>query len=103
VFFPPVPPRYHTAYFSHIFSSGYSAAYYAYIWSEVLARDSGQWFYQRGGMTRENGDVFRAKILSRARTEEPRALFEKFYGGPPRIEPLLEWRGLAPEQAVGRR
>jgi len=103
VFFPPVPPRYHTAYFSHIFSSGYSAAYYAYIWSEVLARDSGQWFYQHGGMTRENGDVFRAKILSRARTEEPRVLFEKFYGGPPRIEPLLEWRGLAAEQVVGRR
>jgi peptidyl-dipeptidase Dcp len=103
VFFPPVPPRYHTAYFSHIFSSGYSAAYYAYIWSEVLARDSGQWFYQHGGLTRENGDVFRAKILSRARTEEPRVLFEKFYGGPPRIEPLLEWRGLTPEQAVGRR
>jgi peptidyl-dipeptidase Dcp len=103
VFFPAVPPRYHTAYFSHIFSSGYSAAYYAYIWSEVLARDSGQWFYQHGGMTRENGDVFRAKILSRARTEEPRALFEKFYGGPPRIEPLLEWRGLTREQAVGRR
>jgi peptidyl-dipeptidase Dcp len=103
VFFPPVPPRYHSAYFSHIFSSGYSAAYYAYIWSEVLARDSGQWFYRHGGLTRENGDVFRAKILSRARTEEPRVLFEKFYGGPPQIEPLLEWRGLTTEQAVGRR
>ena len=103
VFFKPVPPRYHSAYFSHIFSSGYSAAYYGYIWSEVLARDSGQWFYQHGGMTRENGDVFRAKILSRARTEEPRVLWEKFYGGRPRIEPLLEWRGLIQAQAVGRR
>ncbi|MCA1827942.1 MAG: M3 family metallopeptidase [Myxococcales bacterium] len=102
VLFPPVPPRYHTAYFSHIFSSGYSAAYYAYIWSEVLARDSGQWFYQHGGMTRANGDVFRARILSRARTEEPRVLFEKFYGGPPRIEPLLEWRGLAASPGQGR-
>jgi peptidyl-dipeptidase Dcp len=102
VFFPPVPPRYHTAYFSHIFSSGYSAAYYGYIWSEVLARDSGRWFYQHGGITRENGNVFRAKILSRARTEEPRVLWEKFYGGPPQIEPLLEWRGLTQEQRVGR-
>jgi peptidyl-dipeptidase Dcp len=100
--FPPVPPRYHTAYFSHIFSGAYSAAYYGYIWSEVLARDSGQWFYRHGGMTRENGDVFRAKILSRARTEEPRVLFERFYGGPPQIEPLLEWRGLTPEERVGR-
>jgi peptidyl-dipeptidase Dcp len=94
IFFTPVPPRYHTAYFSHIFSSGYSAAYYAYIWSEVLARDSGQWFYAHGGMTRANGDVFRAQILSRARTQEPRVLFEKFYGGPPQIGPLLEYRGL---------
>ena len=102
VFFPPVPPRYHTAYFSHIFSSGYSAAYYAYIWSEVLARDSGQWFYQHGGLTRANGEVFRDKILSRARTEEPRVLFEKFYGGPPRIEPLLEWKGLAAPGIAGR-
>ncbi len=97
VLFRPVPPRYHTDYFSHIFSSGYSAAYYAYIWSEELARDAGQWFYDHGGMTRANGDVFRDKILSRGRTEEPRVLFEKFYGGPPRIEPLLKWRGLAPE------
>ena len=95
VFFSPVPPRYRTAYFSHIFSSGYSAAYYAYIWSEVLARDSGQWFDQHGGMTRANGDAFRAQILSRGRTQEPAVLFEKFYGGPPQIAPLLEYRGLS--------
>jgi peptidyl-dipeptidase Dcp len=95
VLYPPVPPRYHTTYFSHIFASGYSAAYYAYIWSEVLARDSGQWFHSHGGLTRANGDVFRARILSRGRTEEPRVLFEKFYGGPPAIEPLLEYKGLS--------
>jgi peptidyl-dipeptidase Dcp len=95
VFYPPIPPRYHSAYFSHIFSSGYSAAYYAYIWSEVLARDTGQWFRQHGGMTRANGDVFRQQILSRGRTQEPRVLFEQFYGGPPQIGPLLEYRGLS--------
>ncbi len=94
VFYPPIPPRYHSAYFSHIFSSGYSASYYAYIWSEVLARDTGQWFKQHGGMTRANGDVFRDRILSRGRTQEPRVLFEQFYGGPPQIGPLLEYRGL---------
>jgi peptidyl-dipeptidase Dcp len=95
VYYPPIPPRYHTTYFSHIFASGYSAAYYAYIWSEVLARDSGQWFHAHGGLTRANGDVFRDKILSRGRTQEPSVLFEKFYGGPPEIGPLLEYRGLA--------
>jgi len=69
----------------------------------VPARESGQWFYQHGGMTRENGDVFRAKILSRARTERAARAVREFYGGPPRIEPLLEWRGLTPEQPVGQR
>jgi peptidyl-dipeptidase Dcp len=91
----PVPPRYHTPYFSHAFSGGYSAGYYAYIWSEVLARDSGHWFHTHGGVSRANGDYFRAKILSRGRTEEPEALFEKFYGMPPEVGPLLEYRGLA--------
>ena len=94
VYYPPVPPRYHSTYFSHIFSSGYSAAYYAYIWSEVLARDTGQWFKDHGGLTRANGDAFRDKVLSRGRTQEPRVLFEQFYGGPPVIGPLLEYRGL---------
>jgi peptidyl-dipeptidase Dcp len=90
----PVPPRYHTAYFSHIFAGGYEAGYYAYIWSEVLARDSGAWFHAHGGLSRAAGDVFRAKILSRGRTKEPSALFEEFYGHAPEIKPLLEYRGL---------
>ena len=92
----PVPPRYHSLYFLHIFSGdGYSAGYYAYIWSEVLARDSGKWFHTHGGISRANGDYFRAKILSRGRTKEPSTLFEEFYGGPPEVGPLLEYRGLA--------
>jgi peptidyl-dipeptidase Dcp len=90
----PVPPRYHTAYFSHIFAGGYEAGYYAYIWSEVLARDSGAWFHAHGGLTRAAGDVFRAKILSRGRTKEPSVLFQEFYGRAPEIKPLLEYRGL---------
>ena len=102
VFLAAVPPRYHTTYFSHIFSSGYSAAYYAYLWSEVLARDSGQWFAGHGGLTRANGDAFRDQILSRGRTQEPSVLFEKFYGGPPQIGPLLEYRGLSTPAPPGR-
>ncbi len=90
----PVPPRYHSPYFSHIFAGGYEAAYYAYLWSEVLARDSGAWFHAHGGLTRANGDVFRAKILSRGHSRETKALFEDFYGGPPEIGPLLDYRGL---------
>lgn len=89
-----VPPRYHTTYFSHIFAGGYEAGYYAYIWSEVLARDSGAWFHAHGGLTRAAGDVFRAKILSRGRTKEPSVLFQEFYGHAPDIKPLLEYRGL---------
>lgn len=91
----PVPPRYHSPYFSHVFAGGYAAGYYAYLWSEVLARDSGAWFHAHGGLTRANGDVFRAKILSRGHSRETKALFEDFYGRPPEMGPLLEYRGLA--------
>lgn len=90
----PIPPRYHTPYFSHAFSGGYQASYYAYIWSEVLARDTGEWFHRHGGFSRANGDFFRAKVLSRGRTLEPGAMFEQFYGRAPEIGPLLEYRGL---------
>jgi peptidyl-dipeptidase Dcp len=92
--YPPVPPRYHSTYFAHIFESGYSAGYYAYLWSEVLARDTGQWFHTHGGLTRANGDYLRSHILSRGRSEDPQVLFREFYGGPPDIAPLLEYRGL---------
>ncbi len=90
-----VPPRYHSQYFSHIFAGGYAAGYYAYLWSEVLARDAGQWMHEHGGLTRANGDCLRAKILSRGRTGDPQAMFQDFYGRAPDIGPLIEYRGLA--------
>jgi peptidyl-dipeptidase Dcp len=90
----PVPPRYHSLYFSHAFAGGYAAGYYAYIWSEVLARDVERWFHTHGGLQRANGDFLRAKVLSRGRSANPEVLFEQFYGGPPDIGPLLEHRGL---------
>jgi peptidyl-dipeptidase Dcp len=89
-----VPPRYHSTYFSHIFAGGYSAGYYAYLWSEVLARDTGQWFHSHGGLSRANGDYLRTKVLSRGRSEDPQTLFRDFYGRPPDIGPLVEYRGL---------
>ncbi|MGH8460560.1 MAG: M3 family metallopeptidase [Stenotrophobium sp.] len=89
-----VPPRYHAPYFAHIFFLGYDAAYYAYIWSDVLAVDTGHWFHTHGGMTRANGDYLRAKVLSRGYSVDPTTLFEDFYGAPPDVQPLLEKRGL---------
>jgi peptidyl-dipeptidase Dcp len=94
--FPAVPPRYHTQYFAHAFAGGYEAGYYAYIWSEVLARDTGAWFMTNGGMTRANGDKYRALVLSRGRIEEPSAMFEALYGKKPEVGPLLDYHGLAP-------
>ena len=90
-----VPPRYHAQYFRHIFADEYSAGYYAYLWSEVLARDTGQWLHQHGGLTRANGAVLRDKILSRGRTQSPQRLFEQFYGRAPDVRPLLEYHGLS--------
>jgi peptidyl-dipeptidase Dcp len=89
----PVPPRYRTPYFSHIMGS-YAAGYYAYIWSEVLDANSVEWFKQHGGLTRANGDHFRSTLLSRGGSEEAMKLFRDFAGHEPRIEPLLERRGL---------
>ncbi|MFA5137778.1 MAG: M3 family metallopeptidase [Elusimicrobiota bacterium] len=90
----PVPPRYHTPYFAHIFAGSYAAAYYAYTWAEVLARDSGEWFHTHGGLDRANGDFFRAKVLSRGRTMDPGVMFEQFYGRKPEVGPLLDYHGL---------
>ena len=88
-----VPPRYRSTYFSHIVG-GYSAGYYAYIWSEVLDADTVEWFKQNGGMTRENGDHFRQTLLSRGGAEDAMVLFRNFSGTDPYIQPLLERRGL---------
>jgi len=89
-----VPPRYHTPYFSHVFSNGYAAGYYAYIWSDVLAKDTEHWMNTHGGLKRENGDLLRAKVLSRGFSADPTSLFVDFYGKPPEVGPLLEARGL---------
>ena len=89
-----VPPRYRTTYFSHIWPGGYSASYYAYLWSEVLDDDAYAWFGEHGGMTRQNGQRFRDMILSRGGTQDPAAMYRAFRGRDPVVEPLLEDRGL---------
>ena len=89
-----VPPRYRSSYFDHIWGGGYSAGYYAYFWSEVLDDDAFEWFKEHGGMTAENGQIFRDKILSRGNTVDLATLYRDFRGKDPSVEPLLENRGL---------
>ena len=89
-----VPPRYRSTYFAHIWQGGYSAGYYAYLWSEVLAADAFKAFYEQGGMTRENGKRFRDTILSRGLTKDPMQLYIDFRGHEPSIDALLVRRGL---------
>jgi peptidyl-dipeptidase Dcp len=91
---PLVPPRYRSTYFAHIFSGGYDAAYYSYLWSEVLDADLVGWFRDHGGPTRENGDIFRHELLSVGGTRDPLEAFRAVRGRPPSIEPLLRRRGL---------
>ncbi|MEU5862345.1 MULTISPECIES: M3 family metallopeptidase [unclassified Nonomuraea] len=89
-----VRPRYRTNYFAHIFSGGYSAGYYSYIWSEVLDAESVEWFKENGGLTRANGDHFRRELLSRGGSLDPLTAFRNFRGREPGIGPLLARRGL---------
>ena len=89
-----VPPRYHTTYFSHIWDGGYSAGYYAYLWSEVLDDDAFYWFKEHGGLTRANGQRFRDLVLSKGGTQDVATTFRNFRGRDPIVEPLLEERGL---------
>jgi peptidyl-dipeptidase Dcp len=89
-----VPPRYRSSYFSHIWSTGYAAGYYAYLWSEMLDDAAYQWFEDNGGMTRANGDRLRQMILSRGNTEDLGQMYKAWLGKEPGIEPMLKQRGL---------
>ena len=89
-----VPPRYRSSYFSHIWGSGYSAGYYAYLWSEMLDDDAYEWFEEHGGLTRANGERFRAMVLSRGNTEELAKMYAAWRGKDPSVEPMMKYRGL---------
>ncbi len=89
-----VPPRYRSSYFSHIWSSGYSAGYYAYLWSEMLDDDAYAWFEEHGGLTRANGDRFRQMVLSRGNTEDLAKMYAAWRGKDPSVEPMMKYRGL---------
>jgi peptidyl-dipeptidase Dcp len=89
-----VPPRYRSTYFSHIWGGGYSASYYAYLWTEMLADDAYQWFVDNGGLTRPDGDRLRQMVLSRGNTEELGKMYETWRGAPPNAKAMLKYRGL---------
>jgi peptidyl-dipeptidase Dcp len=92
-----VPPRYRTTYFQHVFAGGYAAGYYSYIWSEVLDADTVEWFKENGGLRRQNGDVFRSRLLSVGGSVDPMEAFRAVRGRDADPGPLLRRRGLAPD------
>ena len=91
---PAVPSRYSSTYFAHVFSGGYSAGYYSYIWSEVLDADTVEWFRENGGLTRENGDRFRQRLLGVGGSKDPLEAYRDFRGRDAEVAPLLKRRGL---------
>jgi len=90
---PEIVSRYRSTYFSHIIG-GYDAGYYAYIWAEVLDSDAFEAFKENGIFDQETARAFRDNILARGGSEEPMVLYKRFRGAEPKIDALLEKRGL---------
>jgi peptidyl-dipeptidase Dcp len=89
-------PRYRSPYFAHIFSGGYSAGYYSYIWAEVLDADAFQAFEETDLFDRATAERFRREVLAKGGTRPGMELYAAFRGREPTIEPLLRSRGLLP-------
>ena len=87
-------PRYRTTYFAHIFSGGYSAGYYSYLWAEVLDKDAFELFMQKGIFDTETSMSFRRNILEMGGSEEPMTLYRQFRGADPDPKALIRARGL---------
>jgi peptidyl-dipeptidase Dcp len=92
---PEIIPRHSSAYFQHIFSTGYDAGYYSYTWAAVLDADAFEAFKEKGNVfDKETADLFRTFILEKGNTQDPMELYVQFRGKKPIIEPLLRNRGL---------
>ena len=87
-------PRYRSTYFAHIFSGGYSAGYYSYLWAEVLDKDAFELFMQKGIYDKETAMSFRRNVLEMGGSEEPMVLYRRFRGADPDSGALLRGRGL---------
>lgn len=93
-----VPPRYRTPYFRHIFSHGYDAGYYAYLWTEMLHHDAYDWVEANGGMNRAMGERIRTTFLGQGHSKGYEEMYRDFTGRDPQVEPMLRARGLLAEQ-----
>lgn len=87
-------PRYRSTYFNHIFNSGYSAGYYAYLWAEMLDKDAFELFKERGIYDEATAKSFKENILERGSSDDLMVLYKKFRGQEPSITPMLRDRGL---------
>ena len=87
-------PRYRTTYFAHIFSGGYSAGYYSYLWAEVLDKDAFELFMEKGIFDAETAMSFRKNILEKGGSDEPMDLYRRFRGADPDPAALTRARGL---------
>lgn len=88
-------PRYRSTYFTHVFSGGYAAGYYSYIWAAVLDADAFDAFKKTSLFNPELAKKFRTHILEKGGTEDSMILYNKFRGKKPEVKPLLIRRGLA--------
>ena len=92
---PEILPRYRSTNFSHIFSGGYSAGYYAYTWAEVLDKDAFNYFKTSGNLFNpELAASFRKNCLQECGNDEGMVQYRKFRGQDPDYEPYLKARGL---------
>ena len=89
-----IVPRYRSTYFAHIFSGGYSAGYYSYLWAEVLDKDAFELFLQKGIFDKETATSFRKNVLEMGGSDEPMDLYRRFRGADPDSGALLRGRGL---------
>ena len=87
-------PRYRSTYFAHIFSGGYSAGYYSYLWAEVLDKDAFELFKEKGIFDKTTSMSFRTNVLEKGGSEEPMVLYKRFRGADPDPSALLRARGL---------
>jgi len=91
---PEITSRYRSTYFAHIFAGGYSMGYYSYLWTEVLEADAFKPFKEKGIFDKETADKLKKYVYSAGNTDDLMTQYVRYRGSEPKIESLLEKRGL---------